>query len=246
MEFLIFIELLFAIVGFISSLIILIDEIIRTHNLKEISKQIGWNFYRKGKTSQLNNLLHFYLFSLGSFKQMRNLLYSQTEELNIAIFDYHFKFDRHTDIKETVIYFRSPLLNLPNFNLLRKPHLTTNTFGDRHVVFPSNPVFSEKYSLLTDDEEAVRRVFSDRLLTYFEQKRTLNAEGANDRLILYCSDGVVQSDRIESFLEEGYRAFELFKEIQLQKSESTEKSKTQGQEPCSTKNLLAKNLMTSN
>ena len=219
MEFLIYLEILLAILRLISSLIVLFDDINRTRDMKEVSEELDWAFYPKGATSQLNNLLHFYLFSFGGSKQIRNLIYSKSEEINVAIFDYRFKLNGKKGVKKTVIYFRSPLLNLPNFNLLRKPHLKTNTFSDREVVFSSNPVFFEKYSLLTDDEAAVRRIFSDRVLAYLEQKRTLNIEAAKDRLIIYCSDGVVNSERIEAFLEEGHRVFELFREIQPQKSE---------------------------
>ena len=170
MEFMVFLELLVIILNFISSLIIFINDVNRTREMKEIGEQIGLTFYRIGKTSQLNNLLHFQLFSLdlGSFKQMKSLLYTKTEELNTAIFDYHFEINRYADI--TVIYFHSPLLNLPNFNLLRKPHFTDNTFGDRDVIFHSNPIFSDKYFLFTDDEEAVRRVFNERLLTYLSRR----------------------------------------------------------------------------
>lgn len=213
MQYYLFFKLLITIYCFILSSINLKNEIKRTQKQKELCEQIGWEFYRRGKKAQLNNLLHFYIFSFGSFKQIRNLLYSKTEKINIAIFDYHARIKSHTGIA-TVIYFRSPLLNLPNFNLLRKPHLATNTFGNQEVAFLSNSEFSNKYSLLTDDEEAVRKVFSNRLINYFEQKRVLNVEGAKDRLILYCSDGIVEPERIKFFLEEGYRVLELFEETQ--------------------------------
>ncbi len=216
-ELLIIIKVLIPIYCLILSLINLNDEIKRTQKLQITCSVMGWKFSKRGKTEQINNLLHFYLFSLGSFKKIRNLLYSQTEELNTAIFDYQTQIAGNKLI-ETVIYFRSPQLNLPNFNLLRKPYLEENTFGDQDIVLSSNSEFAEKYALLSDDEAAVRQLFSNSLINYLAQKRTLNVEGSGDRLILYCSDGIVKPERLEAFLEEGTYILELFQESNKQNS----------------------------
>lgn len=211
LEFMMIVRLLIPICGLILSLGNLRYEVKRTKGIKKIAEERGWEFSDRGETAQLNNLLHFYLFSFGKAgtKQIRNLIYGKTEKLNTAVFDYCVQ--GNTKVA-TVVYFRASDLNLPSFNLLRKPYIeSSQTFGNKELDFSDNSEFTEKYALFTDDETAVRLLFSDRLLDYFTQKKMLNIEAAEDRLILYCSDPIVEPDRIDAFLEEGQRLLELLK-----------------------------------
>lgn len=141
--------------GLILSLLNLKHELKRTKELKNICKKSGWEFHKKGETAQLNNLLHFCLFSSikAKKKQIRNLLYNKNKELNTAVFDYYIDENKRL---ATLIYFRSPQLNMPNFNLRRKPYIANNTFGEQDIVFSANSEFSDKYALFTDDEAAIR------------------------------------------------------------------------------------------
>ncbi len=213
--YIIFVRILVPFCGLILSLMNLQYELKRTKELKNTCANLGWEFSKKGKKAQLNNLLHFYLFALGSAKKINNLIYSKTNELNTAIFDYQTQISGSKTIA-TVVYFRSPQLDLPNFNLLRKPYLPGNTFSDREVTLSLNAEFSEKYALLSDDEAAVRALFSDRLIDYLAQKKALNIEGSGDRLVIYAANGMVKAERIEAFLEEGKRILELFHESSKQ------------------------------
>ena len=68
------------------------------------------------------------------------------------------------------------------------------------------------YLLRADDEEAARRVFSDQVLSYFEQQQGASTEGGRDQLIFYQSGKRIDPDQVAPFVEDGFRVFELFKQ----------------------------------
>ena len=73
-------------------------------------------------------------------------------------------------------------------------------------------MFSRNYLLRADNEEGVRCVFSEQVLSYFEQQQGVNTEGGGDQLIFYRPGKRIDPDQMRSFMAEGFRVFELFKQ----------------------------------
>ena len=56
-------------------------------------------------------------------------------------------------------------------------HKIGQVLGYQDIDFESHPMFSQRYLVRAYDKEGVRRVFSDHVLSYFEQQQGVSTEG---------------------------------------------------------------------
>lgn len=187
----------------------------RTRKLQEIAQQMGLRFDPEGNPSLINQLAAFHLFSQGRSKQIKNMLRGQIQQGEIAIFGYQYTTgsgkNTHT-ARQTVVSFRAASLNLPHFALRPENmfHKIGEVFGYRDIDFESHPTFSDRYLLRADDEAETRRVFTDQVLSHFEQQTACSTEGGGDQLIFYRADARVAPDQMHAFMEEGLQVLTLF------------------------------------
>ena len=75
--------------------------------------------------------------------------------------------------------------------------------------------FSKKYLLRGEDEQTIRALFTDAVLTFFaaHPDRVL-LEGSDDQLILYRSGIRIEPENIPAFMKEGFEVFRLFAQKQ--------------------------------
>ena len=122
---------------------------------------------------------------------------------------------KHTRvIRQTVIYFRSPQLHLPEFALRPENlfHKMGAAFGYQNIDFDSHRKFPKKYLLRGNDEQKVREVFTHELLAFFEAEEGISAEGSGDQLI-FCRGGErISPEDVRPFMEEGLQVFRLFRQ----------------------------------
>lgn len=131
-------------------------------------------FSPDGDDSVLTRVSEFEVFSKGSSPQFVNMFHGQTQQLEIALFEFSHIVgagDERGRRWKTVISFNSPSLNLPRFTL--RPEWPIDKLkqfiGFEDIDFDSHPFFSRKCKLLADDEEATRRVFTEEVLDHLEQ-----------------------------------------------------------------------------
>ena len=75
----------------------------------------------------------------------------------------------------------------------------------------TRPQFAEQYGLTGDDEAAVRDLFCDELLEFFEgQKTQINVQGHDPQLLLYRHGQRIAPDQVEQFMVEGFEIFKRF------------------------------------
>ena len=153
----------------------------RTEKLKKVSGLIGLAFDPKGDQSLIDRLSQFHLFSQGYSRKIKNMLHGQIQQAEIAIFGYQYTTGgrRSHTYWQTVIYFHSSSLNLPLFALRPEQmfHKIGQVLGYQDIDFESHPMFSQRYLVRAYDKEGVRRVFSDHVLSYFEQQQGVSTEG---------------------------------------------------------------------
>ena len=89
----------------------------RNKNLKEIANNLNIPFYPKGDDSLYDHLEYFYLFSMNSKSGITNMLHQEDKETELAFFDFTFEIGTGTEYKQSVVYFCSPKLDLPQFVL---------------------------------------------------------------------------------------------------------------------------------
>ncbi len=188
----------------------------RTGQFQQIAEELGLPFFPEGDDSLLDGLGHFYLFSQGRSKKIKNMLHGEANDVELAIFDYRYtigsgkRSHRH---KQSVIYFRSPKLSLPRFAVRPEGffHKIGSIFGYQDIDFETNPRFSAEYLLRGDDESGIRELFSDELLTFFESQEEISVEGGGDQLVFYHQDKRIKPDAAREFMEEGFQVFAHFR-----------------------------------
>jgi hypothetical protein len=76
--------------------------------------------------------------------------------------------------------------------------------------FDRFPSFSSSYLLRGESEPAVRELFTDNLLMFFENRRGLSVEGGDDWLIVYLSRRRVRPQQVSAFLDETFEVRGVF------------------------------------
>jgi len=187
----------------------------RTEALQAIAPSLGLSFSEKADTSFQPSLNHFHLFSRGHSKKVKNVMNGSVKEIDITIFDYRYTTGSGKNSRtrsQTVILFRSDLLQLPPFALRPENlfHKIGKTFGYQDINWDSHPTFSEKYLLRSTDEQACRDLFNDDILEYYDQHQGLSTEGGGDSFLFYRASKKVSPVDIQSFLEDGIHVYSLF------------------------------------
>ena len=106
----------------------------RSENLRKIAIDLNIPFYPKGDDSLYDHLEYFHLFSMNSKSRITNMLHQEDKETELAFFDFTFVIGEEvssgggdvyrggrvsgaTEFKQSVVYFCSPKLDLPQFVL---------------------------------------------------------------------------------------------------------------------------------
>jgi hypothetical protein len=200
----------------LSFLVIRYYNLQRQKALKQLGESLNFTFFEKGDPSILDAMSGFHLFSQGYARRITNVLAGNFNDIPVTVMDYQYTTgsgkSSHT-WNQTVIAFDSEKLSLPVF-VLRPENLFDkigSAFGQKDINFDTAPLFSKKYLLRANDDSAIRMLFKEWVLSYFEQHPGLSAEGDGRKLIYYRIAKPVVPTKIEAFLQEGYEIFGLFK-----------------------------------
>ena len=224
----------------------------RTKKFKDLAEQMGMSFSAEVDDALIESLSVIATLMGTTYsptgqhwtvrgRKITNMLYGDaeqlglTEDLEVRIFDYKYTKGglQHSEtLEQTVIYFRSPQLNLPTFILQPevagdKINPLVQTFRD--IDFESGQAavqFSGKYRLKGKDERKVRALFTDEVLALFASKDSVVTQGSGDQLVLFRCEGVLPNkhptwgyvltkiepdeEAIRTFLEEGLEVFRVF------------------------------------
>ena len=185
----------------------------RSNNLKRVADDLNISFYRKGDDSLYEHLKYFYLFSLSSKSKIANILHQEDRETEVAFYDFTFVIGEEvsgaTEYKQSVVYFCSPKLDLPQFVL--QPEKKLHQFGDlQDINYSSHTRFSDDYLLQGNPEESVRNLFNDQLSNFFESKPGLCVEGGANQMLIYRLNERISPNKVSKFLEEGMQVLSKF------------------------------------
>jgi hypothetical protein len=113
-----------------------------------------------------------------------------------------------------VISFQSSNLALPEFELRPENflHKIGKVFGFDDVNFESHPLFSKAYLLRGANEEAIRDLFTPKLIEFFEANGGISLEASKDGLIYYRAGKRIKPTDVRSFMEEGFRVYGILKQ----------------------------------
>jgi hypothetical protein len=189
----------------------------RTQTLQATAAQLGWSFAAAAPLNMIPSLERFALFNEGHSRQIKNFMYGEASGVKAAVFDYvyvvgHGK-HRHTYF-QSVVYLEPPSLNVPIFTLRPEGFMQKmlSAFGYQDIDFGQRPEFSRQYILRGQDEPAIRRTFSDRLLSFYETYPGTCTEAGGGQLFVYRSGYRFQPQEVQSFVGLGLQLLSLLRE----------------------------------
>jgi hypothetical protein len=188
----------------------------RTEAMGRVAEELGFEFLPKGAPGLFKELQRFNLFMQGHSKRLYNLMRGVANDLEVAVFDYNYTIGagKHQQVvSQTVVCFRLARGNLPAFSLRPETfwHKIGQWFGYQDINFESHPKFSGKYLLRGTDEAAIREVFADHVLSYYEEAGTnLCTEGNGDVLLFHRQGRRIDPKDVRGLLEDGFLVLGLF------------------------------------
>ena len=184
----------------------------RRKEMGEAAESLGLEYSVDGHSQLLSQIADFSLFNSGRSRKNTKVITGETDEVRIAIFDYQYTTgsgkNSHTH-HQSVIALQSPKLVMPRFRMRPEGMFDKlgSMVGAADIDFESHPNFSRMFVLRGDDEEAIRRFFSNELLNFFEGYSGYSVEGRNGALILYRPGKRIRPDEVKDFLARAYEVF---------------------------------------
>jgi hypothetical protein len=186
----------------------------RTTAMQQVADTMGLTFQGKANGQTLPLFSGFHLFSQGHGKRIVNLMQGEANDIALKIFDYKYTTGGGKNAQhwtQTVISFWSPALDLPAFSLRPETifHKIGALFGYQDINFETHPDFSKCYLLRGKQEEAIRALFREEVLLYYEEHRGLSTEGSGPQLVFYRAGKPVKPEDIRAFMEQGFEVLAL-------------------------------------
>ncbi len=188
----------------------------RTDALRAVAESMKFDFCKESGMAVVSATGEFHLFSQGHGRKITNLMRGTANDIDVNIFDYRYTIGsgkNSSTYRQTVVVFQSSLLNLPDFALRPEHffHRVGRAFGYQDITFDRYPVFSKKCLLRGTNEEAIREIFHEGVLKFYESHEKLCTEGSGNQLIVYRSGKRVKPPEISAFMQEAFEVFALFK-----------------------------------
>ncbi|RMH69217.1 MAG: hypothetical protein D6675_13225 [Gemmatimonadetes bacterium] len=195
----------------------------RRQEMETLARQFHFRFFPKDESGLLEQLEVFDLFTKGHSREIRNIMERRIKSRDILmrVFDYRYvtgSGKNSSTYNQTVIYFQSEHLHLPQFILHPESifHKIGEAFGFKDIDFPAYPAFSKHYRLVGKPEARVRGAFTPPILTFLEQeytqKRRWWVEGQNHELIVYRKNKRASAKNMVEFMKVSTQIFDYFVE----------------------------------
>ena len=187
----------------------------RTRQMVDVASLLGWQFSEAAGMNWIPNLDKFALFGQGHSKQIKNAMYGEIEGVKAAVFEYSYVVGHgknQTTFNQSVVYFEPRNLNLPLFSLRPEHtfHKIISAFGYQDIDFGNRPDFSSKYLLRGPDEQAVRSIFTDALLGFYEMNEGASTDGGGNQLFIFRQNRRPAPHETQAFLNWGLQLQRVF------------------------------------
>lgn len=193
----------------------------RAEGLEQAAQGMNWRYEAKPGpvATVLPGIEALPLFQRGPEKSrsIEHLLSERNTDRPARLFDYRYTTgsgdDKHRWIQTIAAFDLGDGASLPAFTMAPESfwHRIGERFGYPDIDFEPYPEFSARYRLKGADEDAVRRLFRDALLGFFEHHQGLNVEGQGRWLVVYRPGRRVSPAELPAWREtaaEVARAFE--------------------------------------
>jgi len=200
----------------------------RTRQLSRQAEILGLTYSESSGPRLLEQTGSFLLFAQGRRGSAGNVLHGtrpapglKTEKVDVEIFEYTFSapFGRYTESwRQSVIRLTDTSLDLPSFSVTpepvfeimirnaRDPELRERLAGTAGISLREHPNFTRHMHLQGPARKAIRALFNDELVAFFEAHTDLCCEGSGPYLIFYGFDRLVSPKKTGEFLDEALLA----------------------------------------
>jgi hypothetical protein len=188
----------------------------RTEALQSVADDLGLTFSPQDTEQLVGHTGWSDLFSRGRGKKIFNLMRGSSGGRCVAVFDYQYVTGHGRSKKTwrtTVALLRSEGPPINRFSLRPKGtwDKISNLFRSADIRFQNRPQFSRTYLLSGENEPAIRALFTEPVLDYFEHHPGLSTEGLLDSLLFYRSGKQVPPADVSQFLANAFEAQSLFR-----------------------------------
>lgn len=118
-----------------------------------------------------------------------NLKYGTSHGIRFAIFDYQIVLSKFGTFCQTVVWLHWRGANLPDFAIGPGSWLGQNLLdlltGRNDFHFESHPAFSKNHQIRSGNVSAVRELFTEDVLNFYEQHPELSTEVSGNRLLYF-------------------------------------------------------------
>ncbi len=211
----------------------------RIRQLRRQAEILGLTYSESSGPRLLEQTYRFLLFAQGRKGSARSVMRGtrpmqglETEEVEVEIFEYTFSapFGRYTESwRQSVIRLTGTGLELPSFSLTpervfetmlrnaRDPKLRERLAGTAGISLREHPDFTALMHLQGPARKAIRALFSDDLVAFFEAHSDLCCEGSGPYLIFYRFETLVSPKKTGEFLKE---ALQVYSFVEVSRPES--------------------------
>ncbi|MDF1845158.1 MAG: hypothetical protein P1U77_27420 [Rubripirellula sp.] len=216
----------YVIIGFVSLLVVflitkgiylLLQSKLRQRDLSDWCEANHFSFSRKSNEFLDNSAKEISQVSEGRDQIIFNVLTGRVGGLDVTLFDCEYttgsRGTNSTQNVQTVIRLQCDELELPKFTLTRQVllHNLAMGFGLQDINFDSHPSFSKQYLLRGANENAVRELFTSRVLEFYEQRSRFGTLPDGDCFFLWQDQTRIRVKDLDASLKQGIELAGLFK-----------------------------------
>ncbi len=177
----------------------------RTQDLQLIAGGFGWDFEAALTLDSIPGIERLALFDLEGDREITNVMYGAMDGVEATVFDYIYTvgFKQPTTFLQTVVLLEQNDQSLPVFRLRPEEAFDKmfSAFGYQDIDFDQRPEFSRQYILRGEDEPAIRRIFTDEVISFYENNPGTFTDAGENQLFVYRAHQRLEPAEIEPYLD---------------------------------------------
>ena len=209
--------MLLGVFAFVGSIMVLNQWLAKKRRtaLAAVAAGLGMRFVADGKGALDDDLAALPLFNRGHGRKAVNAMFGKIEDVQARIIDYRYTTGGGKSQSvhvQTVAAFGLDATPLPAFTLGPKGalHFLANLVGQADIEFTSHAEFAHHYFLRGPSEAAVRTLFDDKVLAFFDANPGWSVEAAGRWLIVYKPNRKFKPQDVAGFLDQAFATFGVF------------------------------------
>jgi len=200
--------IVFIIMG-IAFLVGVIVYLVKKYEKKRTEELAECFQYLSFRSVEQRELPDFKITSRGHSRRRYNNFEGRSSGLDLSIFDYRYTVgggkNQHTyNITIAMTNASLPVFQLSKEGLFQK---LVDKFSPKDIDFEDYRIFSEKYLLKGDDEQAIRKTFTPEVLCFFESDEPCYVESNGSKLIFCKPNKRIKPENMNEFLEKVKQCF---------------------------------------